>query len=151
MPYHILLLVEREYEVKRNSWLYTFYYNLKSIFIHHYHDIFTKIYIDTVETEKEAVYETFNYLVTHKYSGLDIDSLLDGVQHGYYGIQEEIFLNQAYLDYDDSNDIDSYFESKFIDFLVNQTHSIKEIHTTCLKYCDESYDKDWKLEFEFTE
>lgn len=153
MPYQIQLHVDKEYEIKKNNWFYSLYYDIKSLLIRHRDNKHMQI-IGTYNTEPESIYETFHYLVTHKYGGLCFDQFVINVQSGMYNSKEEIFLDQLYLDYDDNNkdiDEDSYFNLKFIEFLTNQTNTIEDINHTCLIYCNNSYSNDWVLTFECTE
>lgn len=154
MPYQIQLHVEKEYQIKKNNWLYTLYYDLKDLIIHNYHDIKLLIEIGTFNTNQEIIYETFYYLVMNKYGGLHMDRFIKNVHSGMHNAKEEIFLDQLYCDYDDNDkemDEDTYVNLKFIEFLTNQTDSIEDIHQTCLIYCDNSYMIEWFLSFECTE
>jgi hypothetical protein len=153
MPYQILLHVNKEYEVKKNNWFYSIYYDIKSIFINPKNDKKT-ISIQTCNTIDETIYETFYYLVTNKYGGLCFDNFMIDIYSDMYDLPEKLWLEQLYLNYDDnSKDIDKhkYTDLKFIEFLTFQTDSIDDIHHTCLKYCDDSYDLEWNLQFECTE
>lgn len=154
MPYQIQLHVEREYEIKKNNWFYSLYYDIKGLFIHNYHDIKKIISINTCNTVHETIYDTFYYLVTNKYGGLYMDQFIINVHSGMYNSKEELFLEHLYTHYDDNDkemDEDTYVNLKFIEFLTNQTDTIEDIHETCLIYCDNSYMTEWFLKFECTE
>jgi hypothetical protein len=153
MPYQIQLYVDKEYEISKNNWFYSLYYDLKSIFIKP-DNISKVIFIQTCNTVDETIYETFYYLVTHQYGGLYFNNFIIDVHSDIYDSTEKKFVEQLYLDYDDNDKditMNSYATIKFIEFLTNQTQSIDDIHKTCLRYADDSYTREWTLEFECTE
>jgi hypothetical protein len=153
MPFQIQLYVDNEYEKKKNSLVYSIYCDIKYMFINP--KIENKvILIKTCNTISETIYETFHYLVINKYGGLCFNNFVVDFHNDLYSSYEKLFLEQVYLYYydnDKNTDLYSYTTLKFIEFLSNQTDTIHEIHTTCLKYCDDTYISEWSLEFECTE
>jgi hypothetical protein len=149
MPYQINLIIENNYNIKKNNWFYSLYYDIKSLFISN--NTYYTIKINIVNSQQEAIYELFQYLYYNNYGGLKY--LYDDITSGLYDANELLFLNKTYQSYDELSNIDreTYFNDKLINFLVDQTHSIHDIDITCDKYCDSSYKTEWDIELEFTE
>jgi hypothetical protein len=153
MPYQIQLILDPDYLYKKKNWFYALYYDVKYLFVKQNHQLDCLI-INTVNTDYEAIYETFQYLVQHKYGGLCMDTFIEDIKNDKYDYIEELYVDKIYKEYDDNGkdlDEDIYMNSKLVEFLTNQTNSIDFIHKTCLKYCDSSYNLYWTLQFEFTE
>ena len=151
MPYQIQLILDPDYIYKKNSWFYSLYYDIKYIFVKHNNQL-ECININTVNTDYEVIYETFQYLVSHKYGGLYMDRFID--KFDQFDSALETFIGNVLIEYDDNGkdlDENTYMNSKLIEFLTTQTHSIDAIYKTCMLYCDNTFNMDWNIQFEFTE